>query len=153
MLTAVLWHEFFWVKNMGKVNQDNYLGKLFWGASSIWSLLSGYPRSDGLMALLVFGLVWIALKQRKQVNDFEKMLWIWMASPFFMFSLANQRSSRYLLEAMSALAVLCTLYCRRIDCKLLVGTLIMSGAVPVLMLRMSLRMNDGMVGDLVRLCR
>jgi len=105
------------------------------------------------MALLVFGLVWIAFKQRKQVNDFEKMLWIWMASPFFMFSLANQRSSRYLLEAMSALAILYSLYYQRIDCKLLMGTLIMSGAVPVLMLRMSLRMNDGMGGDLVRLCR
>lgn len=145
---AALWHEFFWVENMSKVNQENYLGKMLWGGYSIWNLAAGYPINAGLLALPVVGLMWVAFRERKQTTDSEKMLWIWMAALFFMFSLASQRSSRYLLEAMPALAILCALYWQRIDRKLFVGALLMAGAVLALMLRMSLRLNDEMGGNL-----
>ena len=145
---GALWREFVLYENMGKVAQENYLGKMFWGASSVWSLMLGYPQNAGLLALPVFGLAWVAFKQRRVTTDSEKMLWIWMASLFFMFSLASQRSARYLLEAMPALAILCAMYWQRIDRKLFVGALVMAGAVIFVLARMSLRLQDEMGGDI-----
>jgi len=145
---AALWREFFWGENMTKVTQENYLGKMFWGTSSIWSLALGYPQDAALLALPVFGLAWVAFSQRKLATDSEKMLWIWMAALFFMFSLASQRSARYLLEAMPALAILCALYWDRIARWLFVGTLILCAGVLALFLRMSLRLDDEMGGHL-----
>jgi len=145
---AGLWREFFWKENMGKVSQDNYLGKMLWGGYSIWNLMLGYPLNAGLLALPVFGLAWVALRERKQTTDSEKYLWIWMAALFFMFSLASQRSARYLLAAMPALAILFSLYWQRIDRRWFVGALLMAGLVLVLLARMSLRLQDEMGGDL-----
>jgi len=145
---GALWREFFWVENMGKVTQQHYLAKMFWGTSSIWSLALGYPQNAGLTLLLVFGLFWVAFRQRKQATENEKMLWIWMAALFFMFSLASQRSARYLLEAMPALAILCAMYWQRIPRWLFVGTLALCAAVLALFLRMSLRLEDEMGGGL-----
>ncbi len=145
---AALWHEFFWGENMTKVTQENYLGKMFWGASSIWSLALGYPQDAALLALPVFGLFWVAFRQRKQATDGEKMLWIWMAALFIMFSLASQRSARYLLEAMPALAVLCALYWERIPRWLFVGTLSLCAVALGLFTYVSLRLGSEMGGGL-----
>jgi hypothetical protein len=96
----------------------------------------------------VFGLAWVAFKQRRMTTNSEKMLWIWTASLFFMFSLASQRSARYLLEAMPALAILCALYWQRIDRKLFVGALVMAAVIIFVLARMSLRLQVEMGGDL-----
>ncbi|HLP97943.1 MAG TPA: phospholipid carrier-dependent glycosyltransferase [Sideroxyarcus sp.] len=146
--TVGLWNEFFWKENMGKVQSGNYLGTMLWGPSSIWSLSLGYPQNAGLLGLPVLGLFWTAFRQRKQTTDTEKYLWIWMAALFFMFSLASQRSARYLLEAMPALAVLMAFYWERIDRKWFVGALLMAGLVLALLLRMSLRLQDESGGAL-----
>jgi 4-amino-4-deoxy-L-arabinose transferase-like glycosyltransferase len=139
--TIGLWNEFFWKENMGKVQNDHYLQTMLWGGYSIWNLMLGYPLNAGLLALPVIGLAWVAFRQRKQTSDDEKYLWIWMAALFFMFSLASQRSARYLLEAMPALAVLMALYWERIDRKWFVGALLMAGLVLALLARMSLRLQ------------
>jgi 4-amino-4-deoxy-L-arabinose transferase-like glycosyltransferase len=146
--TVGLWNEFFWKENMGKVQSGNYLGTMLWGPSSIWSLSLGYAQNAGLLGLPVLGLMWTAFRQRKQTTDTEKYLWIWMAALFFMFSLASQRSARYLLEAMPALAVLMAFYWDRIDRKWFVGALVMAGLVLALLLRMSLRLQDESGGAL-----
>jgi len=146
--TAGLWQEFFWKENMGKVQSDNYLGTMLWGTSSNSNLSLGYAQNAGLLALPVIGLAWTAFRQRKQTTDAEKYLWIWMAALFFMFSLASQRSARYLLEAMPALAVLMAFYWDRIDRKWFVGALVMAGLVLALLVRMSLRLQDESGGAL-----
>lgn len=145
---AALWHEFFWVENMGKVDQGNYLGTMLWGEHSIWWMLLGYPMNATFLSLPVFGLFWVAFRQRKQAADYEKMLWIWMAAFLFMFSLASQRSSRYMLEAMPALAILCAIYWERINRWLFVGGLAMCAVMLALMLRLSLRLDEEMGGHL-----
>ncbi len=145
---AGLWHEFFWVENMGKVDQGNYLGDMLWGEHSVWWMLLGYPMNATFLALPVFGLAWVAWRQRKQAADHEKMLWIWMLAFMFMFSLASQRSSRYMLEAMPALAILCALYWERIPRWLFVGALIMCALPLALMLRLSLSLDQQMGGHL-----
>jgi 4-amino-4-deoxy-L-arabinose transferase-like glycosyltransferase len=145
---AALWHEFFWVENVAKVDQSNYLGKMLWGEHSIWWLLLGYPINATFLALPVFGVAWLAWRNRKQATDNEKFLWILLASYLFMFSLASQRSSRYMLEAMPALAILCALYWDRINRWLFVGGLAMAAVMLALMLRLSLRLQDEMGGHL-----
>ena len=145
---AALWHEFFWVENMEKVDQSNYLGKMLWGDHSIWWLVFGYPINATFLALPVFGVAWLAWKNRRQATDNEKLLWIWMAAYFLMFSLASQRSSRYMLEAMPALAILCAFYWDRINRWLFVGGLAMAAIMLALMLRLSERLQVEMGGHL-----
>lgn len=141
---AALWHEFFWVENMRKVEHGNYLGEMIRGDHTIWLMLLGYPINAISLALPVFGLAWVALRDRKQAGSVEKMLWILLAAFLFMFSLASQRSPRYMLEAMPALAILCALYWERIPRWLFVGTLALCAAALLLFLRISLRLQDEM---------
>ena len=111
-----IWQEFVVKENAGKFDPQSasYFSKLIWGASSIWVLALGYPLNAGLLAFPVFGLMISAVRQRNQLSDVEKMLWIWLLVMLFVFSLPSQRSSRYLLAAMPALAVLCALGWARI---------------------------------------
>ena len=96
-----VWHEFVVGENAGKFDpHGNYLLKLLWGGSSIWALVIGYPMNAGLLAIPVISIFFIAYRQRILLIDAEKMLWIWMAALFIVFSLPSQRSARYLLEAM-----------------------------------------------------
>jgi len=111
-----IWQEFVVKENAGKFDPQSsgYFAKLLWGASSMWVLALGYPLNAGLLAFPVLGLMINALRRRAQLSDAEKMLWIWLFVMFFVFSLPSQRSSRYLLAAMPALAVLCALGWERI---------------------------------------
>jgi 4-amino-4-deoxy-L-arabinose transferase-like glycosyltransferase len=111
-----IWQEFVVKENAGKFDphSSGYLAKLLWGASSMWVLALGYPLNAGLLAFPVFGLMIDAVRRRAQLSDAEKMLWIWLLVMFIVFSLPSQRSSRYLLAAMPALAVLCALGWERI---------------------------------------
>jgi 4-amino-4-deoxy-L-arabinose transferase-like glycosyltransferase len=145
---AALWREFFWVENVGKLHQGSYIGVMLWGEHSVWWMLLGYPMNATFLALPVFGLAWVAFRERKQAADYESYLWILMACYMFMFSLASQRSSRYILEAMPALAILCALYWDRINRWLFVAGLAMAAIMLALMLRLSLRLDDEMGGHL-----
>jgi len=111
-----IWQEFVLKENAGKFDphSSGYLAKLLWGSSSIWVLALGYPLNAGLLAFPVFGLMVDALRRRARLADAEKMLWIWLFVMLIVFSLPSQRSSRYLLAAMPALAVLCALGWERI---------------------------------------
>ncbi len=145
---AALWHEFFWVENVGKVDQGNYLFTMIWGEHSVWWMLLGYPMNATFLAFPVLGLAWVAFRERKQAADYEKFLWILLLSYLVMFSLPSQRSSRYMLEAMPALAILCALYWDRISRWLFVAGLALAAVMLALMLRLSLRLDDEMGGHL-----
>ena len=122
-------------ENAGKFEAHgaSYWAKLLWGGSSIWALLLGYPMNAGLLAFPVAALFFVAYRQRYQLGDAEKMLWIWMAVLFIVFAVPSQRSARYLLEAMPGVAVLCALNWQRIPRWVFVLTLFAAGAVLVLL--------------------
>ena len=109
-----IWNEFVIGENAGKFDPHgpSYLSKMFWGDGSIWVLATGYALNAGLLALVVFAVMghglWRAIRLR-DLSDDEKFLWWWVLILFLVFCFPSQRSSRYLLEAMPALAVLMAL--------------------------------------------
>lgn len=141
-----IWQEFVLKENAGKFDPQSsgYFSKLLWGSSSIWVLALGYPLNAGLLAFPVLGLMANALWRRAQLSDAEKMLWIWLLVMLFVFSLPSQRSSRYLLAAMPALAVLCALGWERIGRWWFVLTLLVVAVVVAGLGYLSLRLQGAM---------
>lgn len=112
----LLLQDFVLKENVGKFDPGgaNYLVNLLWGESSIWRNVIAYPLNAGLLApalVAVFVISWI---RRGELSAGERLLWIWVATVFVVFSLPNQRDERYLLPAMPALAVLTALHWREI---------------------------------------
>ncbi|MES2770953.1 MAG: phospholipid carrier-dependent glycosyltransferase [Pseudomonadota bacterium] len=108
-----IWQEFVVQENVGKLDQASTPGaywlKFFWGSSSLWTMLLGYPLNAGLLAFPVLALLCGLYKRRATLSEAEKLLCILLFVFVLVFSLPSQRSSRYLLVAMPALAVLCAL--------------------------------------------
>ena len=126
-----IWREFIVGENVGKFDPHGggYLAKFLWGGSSVWALLLGYPMNAGLLAFPVVALAYVAFRRRRQMDDAEQLLWIAMFAFFIVFSLPSQRSSRYLLEAMPFLAVLCALNWQRIHRAFFALSLLLAGAL------------------------
>jgi len=143
-----VWREFVVGENAGKfqAHDGSYWAKLLWGGSSIWSLLLGYPLDAGLLAFPVAALFFVAWRQRRQLGDTEKLLWIWMAVLFIVFAVPSQRSARYLLEAMPGVAVLCALNWQRIPRWVFMLTLVAAGAVLALLAFLALRLQHEAAG-------
>jgi 4-amino-4-deoxy-L-arabinose transferase-like glycosyltransferase len=130
-----VWREFIVGENAGKFDPHGggYFANLLWGGSSVWALLLGYPMNAGLLAFPVVAVFGITYRRRLLLSDPEKMLWIWMAVLFIVFTLPSQRTARYLLEAMPGLAVLCALNWQRINRGYFVASLLLSGCVLALL--------------------
>ena len=113
-----VWREFVVGENAGKFKSSpGYFKVAFSGGSGIWAILTGYfsnalfllPVSVGCMVA-----AWQAYRKKLPVSDAEKVMWLWMLGLALVFMLPNQRSTRYLIPAMPALAVLMALYWSRI---------------------------------------
>lgn len=111
-----VWGEFVLGENAGKFDAQggNYWAQLLWGGSSVWALLLGYPLNAGLLAFPVAALFVIAWHRRHRLAAEERLLWIWITVLFVVFAIPSQRSARYLLEAMPAVALLCALNWHRL---------------------------------------
>lgn len=111
-----IWQSFVLKENAGKFDPagGSYFGRLLWGGSSLWIMLCGAPLNAGLLALPVAALMIAAWRGRALLSAPERLLWIWVLSLILVFSLPSQRSARYLLDAMPAVAVLCALGWQRI---------------------------------------
>jgi len=140
--------EFAFGENLGKFDSGGvgYLTKLLWGGSSVWALALGYPVNAGLLAFPVMALCWVAYKRRHQLEGAEILLWIWVVTLFLVFSIPSVRSSRYLLPAMPALAVLCALNWDRISRKAFVATLLAAWTAIATMAYLSLRLQFSLAG-------
>lgn len=108
----LLLRDFVLKENVGKFDTGggNYFVNLLWGQSSVWRNVVAYPLNAGLLALAVVSLFVIAWRSRQTTPEPQRLLWIWMATVFLVFTLPNQRDERYLLPAMPALAVLLALH-------------------------------------------
>jgi len=139
-----IWQEFIVGENIGKLDElsGGYLSHLLWGGSSIWSLALSYPLNAGLLAFPVAALFIQAFRRRHSLSDEEKLLWIWVLVLFLVFCLPRQRSGRYLLAAMPALAVLLALNWDRISRKAFVTSIVATAAVVAVMAYASLRLRQ-----------
>ncbi|HVM47078.1 MAG TPA: phospholipid carrier-dependent glycosyltransferase [Candidatus Acidoferrum sp.] len=137
--------EFILKENAAKFDAGGggYVRTLLWGGSSIWSLALGFPLDAGLLALPVAALFWFAWRGRAELSAAERRLWMWVIVIFAFFSLPSQRSERYLLPAMPAVAILCALSWERINRKLFVISHVAAGLVLGVLGYLSFRLQQG----------
>lgn len=146
---AAIWREFVLQENVGKFDRKGggYLSTLFWGGGhSIWAMALSYPLNAGLLAFPVVALFFHAARHRARVPDEQRLLWIWVATLFLVFCLPNQRSERYVLPAMPALAVLMALNWDQISRKVFVASLVAAGVVLAVLTYLSARLQIALPG-------
>ncbi len=113
---AAIWREFVVGENVGKMagSVGSWFAGLLWNGDTVWSLAGSWFFNAGLLAFPLFGLMVECWKQRRTLLDEERLLWIWVFAIFIVFCIPSQRSGRYLLEGMPALAVLLATRCHRV---------------------------------------
>jgi 4-amino-4-deoxy-L-arabinose transferase-like glycosyltransferase len=144
---GAVWREFVLGENVGKFDlPGGYFPRLLWGTSSLWSLALGYPLNAGLLFFPVVALFVVAWRSRRELSDGEGGLWIWVLTLLLVFAVPSQRSSRYLLPAMPALAVLLALGWRRIPRWAFTLSLLASAVVIAVIATLSLRLQHAVPG-------
>ena len=112
-----VWREFVVGENAGKFKSSpGYFKVAFSGTSGVWAIITGYFSNAGLLLPVVVGAAWAAWRswrQQRPLSAAEKVLWLWLLALALVFMLPNQRTSRYLIPAMPAAAVLVALQWQR----------------------------------------
>ena len=141
-----VWKEFVVGENVGKFDPHgpSYLSKLLWGGSSLWTYALAFLTNPGLLTFPVVAMFIAAYKRRGQLSSEEKLLWIWIAALFLSFALPSQRSGRYLLAAMPAVALLCALNWQQIGRKAFIASMIFAGAFIALVAYLAVRLQAEM---------
>ncbi|MFC5522065.1 ArnT family glycosyltransferase [Polaromonas jejuensis] len=117
-----VWREFVVGENAGKMNSSRgYFQTAFSGSSGILTILTGYFSNALFLLPLSVGGFWAAWRSYRQragtaqtLSAAEKVMWLWLLALALVFMLPTQRSTRYLIPAMPALAVVIALYWERI---------------------------------------
>lgn len=140
---AAVWQEFVVGENAGKMSnsQGYWQVALFGGGISLWAQALAYVQNAGLLAFVVLGLMGLGLKTRLQAwrqkdtqanptSPLPPYLWIlllWLAVWLVVFTLPSQRSARYVIPAMPALAMVIALYWERIGRAWFLPSLLLCG--------------------------
>lgn len=112
---AAIWREFVVGENFGKMdNRGHPAVTFFTGPDSVWEYGLAVLLNAGLLVGVVLALGVRAWRERHRLSLDERRLWIWLAVFFVVFALPSQRSARYLLPAMPALALLVALRWREL---------------------------------------
>jgi 4-amino-4-deoxy-L-arabinose transferase-like glycosyltransferase len=117
-----VWREFVVGENAGKFKSSaGYFKVAFSGSSGFLTNITGYFSNAGLLLPVSVGGAWAAWRSSRQraaagqsVSDAEKVLWLWPLALALVFMVPTQRSARYLIPAMPAVAILIALYWHRI---------------------------------------
>jgi 4-amino-4-deoxy-L-arabinose transferase-like glycosyltransferase len=128
-----VWNEFIVGENAGKFRTHG----TFWktslsGSSSIWSILFGYVTNAGLIALPVAAALLWMWRSRLQLSDGEKVMLLFAFAFMVIFIIPTQRSARYLIPLMPAMAIFVALYWQQIGkwwWRLTLIAALLSGAV------------------------
>ena len=128
-LPGEVWREFVVGENAGKFKSSpGYFKVAFSGSGGVLVILTGYFVNAGLLLPLVVGTAWTAwrcYRNKVTISDAEKVMWLWLLALALVFMLPNQRSARYLIPAMPAVAVLVALYWQRMARAWFVATLVL----------------------------
>jgi 4-amino-4-deoxy-L-arabinose transferase-like glycosyltransferase len=134
-----VWQEFVLGENAGKLSNSAgyWQTALFGGGFSIWAQLFGYAQNAGLLAFVVIGLMvlglqhLLTLRQRslRSMPIHLSTILVWLAVWLLVFTLPSQRSARYLIPAMPALAIMLALLWERIGRGWFVPSLVLNGLV------------------------
>ena len=116
---AAVWREFVVGENAGKMidKQGYWHEALHGGDSSLWAQGLAYAQNAGLLAFVVLGLTWLGIKNLGKLRAQPPHIYIllaWLVVWLVVFSIPSQRSARYVIPAMPAVAMLIALYWDRI---------------------------------------
>ena len=118
---ASVWAEFVVGENAGKMSgQHGYWHAALYGDYPMWQQLFAYPENAGLLALPVLGMGWFGLRQLASWRTWKLpspalvVMLVWLAVWLAVFTIPSQRSARYVIPAMPALALVMALYWDRI---------------------------------------
>lgn len=111
-----VWKEFVLGENAGKfeARSTNYLLDLVRGGDSIWMLVITTLANAGLFIFVLISALVQCWRERRFIPLEEVLLLLLAAAFFIVFSLPSQRSGRYLLPVMPALAALIALHWDRL---------------------------------------
>jgi hypothetical protein len=130
-----VWQEFVIGENAGKMNSSEgyWHTAMLGGGFSIWAQLLAYAQNAGMLAFVVLGLMWVGLRSGFKTGNLRKLPphhWIllaWLGIWLLVFTLPSQRSARYVIPAMPALAIMVALYWERIGRGWFVASLLVCG--------------------------
>ena len=112
---GAVWREFVIGENAGKFDlAGSYLRGLLWGRFSLAAFVLGGLANAGLLLPPVLWLACDALRRRRELDETERRLWLWVLAFVAAFCLPMQRSGRYLLPALPAVALLLALQWPRV---------------------------------------
>lgn len=131
---AAVWREFIVAENAAKFSDARgyWQEALSPSGSSIWSQLLAYAVNAGLLFFVVLGLGWLGLKNLPRMRAHWPLpphlaiLLGWSLVWLLVFLFPSQRSARYVIPAMPAVAMLLALYWRDIGRLWFVPTLLLS---------------------------
>jgi 4-amino-4-deoxy-L-arabinose transferase-like glycosyltransferase len=142
---AGVWQEFVVAENAAKFRDP----RSWWQAavaldgSSLWSQLLAYGVNAGLLLPVVAGLAWLGLRQLPRLRaawplaPHTAILLAWAGVWLLVFLLPTQRSARYVIPAMPALAMLLALHWRAISRAWFVPALLLAAGALVLLTRIA----------------
>ncbi len=141
---AAVWQEFVLAENAGKMrNTLGYWQNALNGPYPMWTQLLAYPANAGLLVLTGLGLCWLALRrglQRRnwvQLDAPQRVLLAWLLVWLIVFTIPSQRSERYVIPAMPALAIAMALLWQRIGRFWSVATLLLMAPALVMLARIA----------------
>lgn len=117
-----IWREFIVAENAAKFSDRRgwWQEAFSLSGSSIWSQLLGYAVNAGLLFFVILGLAWLGLKRLPQwrrlwpLPPHQAILLAWAGVWLLVFLFPSQRSARYVIPAMPAVAMLLALHWREI---------------------------------------
>ena len=150
---AAVWQEFVLAENAGKMsNTMGYWQAAVSGPYPMWTQLLAYPVNAGLLALTGLGLCWLALRQGlrpatyRQLQPAARILLAWLLVWLIVFTIPSQRSERYVIPAMPALAVAMALLWQRIGRIWSVATMLLMAPALLMLARIAWVIGDMDVG-------
>lgn len=147
---GAVWREFVVGENAAKFSDP----KGYWhealagGGSSLWAQLLAYAVNAGLLGFVVIGLAWAGWKNFRQAGNRPalsphlRILLPWLAVWLIVFTLPSQRTARYVIPAMPAVAILIALYWHRLQRRWFLLSLLLTGIPQVLLARIAWVAHD-----------
>jgi len=107
--------EFLLGENVSKLSvEGGYWKNFFSGPYPVFAVWLGIFRNAGFLALPLFYVSFVSLKNWKSLSNEVQMLWLWILAFIIVFTVPAQRQDSYVLATMPAVAVILGLHWRNI---------------------------------------
>ncbi|MBJ7379688.1 MAG: glycosyl transferase [Polynucleobacter sp.] len=146
---TAIWNEFILGENVGKfeARSSNYLQDFIWGGDSVGMLWVTSIANTGFLFFTTLAMLYGAVRYRKSSKGEESLLWIWILIFFIVFSLPSQRSARYLLPVMPAVAALIALHWQQLGVWSFRLALFLQILILITLAWLAWNLQTGFVGD------